>query len=396
MFDVKDIALARLFKPDLSISKLDAGSLALLKIMNNATGGGVVPVYDADIANGIASFDGVTKSKPLVSLLLNIPVTQTGSGTPSPTNIRDFVGFTGAVIGQTNGYGEYFRGLLNGTYGFVDLGSLTWSLQNTNETCNRWRASSDILIASRSYNNINNFTDDGWFQGVSVTSTTTTTNRIDTREGIIYLNIEKTVFDGDATEFNTWAQGKYLIYELAEPSTPITPEQFATLCQAFGITGNTYSISFGQTVYSAILDVLTGKLYLFGVVDLGSLNWRYGSGSQVFYTEDITDMSEAIPFNNMACSGFEVLNSPVSLSNMTNYSIKRGNTESTKKSIYVKDTDYTVASDFTTAVTGMKLVYELAEPIEVQLTPTEVQLLEDNNTLFADTGDLTLTYKAKA
>lgn len=84
MISEKNLVLSRLIKPNLSLSKLTAEDIAVLKIMNHARGGGVVPVYDADITNGIASFSGVTKSKPLVSLKLNIPVTQTGSGTPSP------------------------------------------------------------------------------------------------------------------------------------------------------------------------------------------------------------------------------------------------------------------------------------------------------------------------
>ena len=73
MFDAKTIRLAEALRPDLDFSVLGTEEFAILKIVNNATGGGVVPVYDADIANGIATFSGVTKSKPLVSLLLNIP-----------------------------------------------------------------------------------------------------------------------------------------------------------------------------------------------------------------------------------------------------------------------------------------------------------------------------------
>ena len=40
------------------------------------------------------------------------------------------------------------------------------------------------------------------------------------------------------------------------------------------------------------------------------------------------------------------------------------------------------------------VVYELATPQTITLTPTEVELLWEYNTLFADTGDLSLTYDA--
>ena len=126
---------------------------------------------------------------------------------------------------------------------------------------------------------------------------------------------------------------------------------------------NTFSsVTIGDISDNQYKTFLSGVINgTYGFVDLGGLTWSYGSGSQVFYTEDITDMSEEIPFDNMVCPVFETLNSTTGLAKMTNYSIKRGNTESSKISIYVKDTDYTVASDFKTVVSGVYLIYELAE-----------------------------------
>lgn len=47
-----------------------------------------------------------------------------------------------------------------------------------------------------------------------------------------------------------------------------------------------------------------------------------------------------------------------------------------------------------TPTTGAQVVYELATPVTVQLTATEVALLYAYDTLWADTGDLALTYDA--
>lgn len=396
MFDAKTIRLAESLRPDLDFSVMGTEQFAILKIVENASGGGVVPVYDADITNGIASFSGVTKSKPLVSLKLNIPVTQTGSGTPSPDNIRDIVGVQGLTIGQTSGYGEYFRGLLNGTYGFVDLGSLTWNPQNTNETCNRWRASSDILIASRSYKNINNFTDDGWFQGVSVTSTTTTTNMIDTRTNLIYLNIKKTVFDGNVTEFNSWAQGKYLIYELAEPSTPITPQEFATLCQAFGITGNTYPITFGQTVYSANLDVLTGLLTVSDDYEIRTIdeNSNLTVSNGIFALDNFFDIEGDT--NSVMCNvyqrGTNQQNTSSVMTNNPDYSFCCRSI-SARTRLMIKDTRFETVEDYKTWLENnpVKIYVKKAnpQPYTIQLTPTVINTLVGENVIFADVGDIT-------
>lgn len=40
-----------------------------------------------------------------------------------------------------------------------------------------------------------------------------------------------------------------------------------------------------------------------------------------------------------------------------------------------------------------QVVYELATPITYQLTLQEIAMLRGNNTIFADTGDTTLTYR---
>jgi hypothetical protein len=39
-------------------------------------------------------------------------------------------------------------------------------------------------------------------------------------------------------------------------------------------------------------------------------------------------------------------------------------------------------------MSGVQLVYELATPTTVQLTPTEVRTLLNNNNIFADTGNI--------
>ena len=82
MYDLKTILLAKRFRRNLDITHLTVADIAMLEIIKNKTGGN--PICNATIENGIAYFDRVSVSQPLVSLKLNIPVTQTGSGTPSP------------------------------------------------------------------------------------------------------------------------------------------------------------------------------------------------------------------------------------------------------------------------------------------------------------------------
>lgn len=82
MFNTKTIILAKALRPDLNFASPGTEELVWLKIASRYASGN--PIRNATISNGIAYFDQVTVSQPLVSLKLNIPVTQTGSGTPSP------------------------------------------------------------------------------------------------------------------------------------------------------------------------------------------------------------------------------------------------------------------------------------------------------------------------
>lgn len=54
---------------------------------------------------------------------------------------------------------------------------------------------------------------------------------------------------------------------------------------------------------------------------------------------------------------------------------------------------YESAAAFKTAMSGQTLVYELATPQTIQLTPTEIQTLLGENNVWADSGDVEITYR---
>ena len=66
----------------------------------------------------------------------------------------------------------------------------------------------------------------------------------------------------------------------------------------------------------------------------------------------------------------------------------------TTTGIYIRDdaNSSLSAADFKAAMSGVDFVYELATPIEIQLTPTEVRTLLGNNNIFADTGNIEVKY----
>ena len=102
--------------------------------------------------------------------------------------------------------------------------------------------------------------------------------------------------------------------------------------------GNTYTFQFGDTVYGGTLDVTNGKM--------------------------VVDRANIASYNGETLPGE-----------------------------WISDRD--VYSTGGTPTIGAQVVYFLATPIEITLTPTQIDMLQGENNLWSDAGDSTLTYYAE-
>ena len=75
------------------------------------------------------------------------------------------------------------------------------------------------------------------------------------------------------------------------------------------------------------------------------------------------------------------------LFNTTSYS-------ASNQAVIVRESGYTDAVAFTSAVAGQTLVYPLQTPVTYQLTPQAVTVLAGTNHIWADCGDVTVEYGA--
>lgn len=163
------------------------------------------------------------------------------------------------------------------------------------------------------------------------------------------------------------------------------------------------TIDLGEERYGGTLDVLTGEMTVDrAIVDMGTLTWKYYTGEAVpnFYA----DISNGRPCKvigepyKLTCSQYGALPTVITGSTFATYgdSLICANHGATREftRVLVHDSRFTVASDFKTAVTGAQLVYELATPIIVTLSPSQISTLLGTNHLWADTGDVTVTYRA--
>lgn len=159
-----------------------------------------------------------------------------------------------------------------------------------------------------------------------------------------------------------------------------------------------YTIDLDDTRYSGTIDITTGEMVLdMAMVDLGTLTWRYDQASLGgFDTEAIA--SVVAGGNNAICSLYPNLNKPMTTANIAANDVffrinktAEGQAETGNfgvGSIFIKDTNYSDATAFKTAMDGVQLLYELADPLTVQLDPTTVTALTGHNVLWCNTGDV--------
>lgn len=165
-------------------------------------------------------------------------------------------------------------------------------------------------------------------------------------------------------------------------------EEVISVKDSTDTTQETYTTAFGQTVYGGTLDVLTGELTItHGYVDLGSLTWSYDSTNLRFETRSLVGQyknlgSRLTPFLS---SIYTALTHGESFDVNWNYVVYSGGSND---SILVHNHDYTSVADFKTAMNGVQLVYELATPTTLSLTPQTVKALVGENHISASTGDV--------
>ena len=197
----------------------------------------------------------------------------------------------------------------------------------------------------------------------------------------------------------TWTNPKLIIYASSESIFNSLFDNYEILLVEgtdttyHPYTGNTYTISFGQTVYGGVLDVTRGKLSVtWKKVDMGDLTYAYNSSSNTFVSTGLNNVAKfpgsATVVANIICDSFI----SKSLSAL-NYDNENGIALGGSSGLSVKYIGYTDASTFPSVVSGMKLVYELATPFDIDLTPVQISALVGTNNITSDLGgDVNVRY----
>lgn len=341
-----------------------------------------------------------------VSVIAHIEPVQEGSGDPSPTNVRPITGHTGMDVVRTGknlfeplSY-KYYKKETGGAFNGDNINSFV-SILNTLPIGN--------YIVSFQFNvleTISGATTWGILLRNSVTGYVDGRQTGQHNSGET-LSFSKTIVITEANK-GKWANAylysgggnKAKVYwydfqfELGSTATAYEPYQ-----------GETYPITFpteAGTVYGGYMDVTNGKLVVDrAMVDLGTLDWLKSSsnGGKFYSTQVTTPNYKGSTDATMACSQyiFDGVGSAARGYYGGNGTFRYYYEGATIKELYVHDQSKNsmTTDQFKTAMSGVQLVYELATPIEYDITPQQIALLLGVNNVWNDcNGNTDVEYKA--
>ena len=351
----------------------------LTKLINNNT---ITGTGSGDIVTVEDGGDDV----PLNSCVVNIDTAQEGTGDPSPTNVRPLIGYSEVDVNVCG------KNLVNKSAMTAGWYSETARVGQVATIPDRTLAyAKHVLIRVKPLSNY-----------ILTFASSTTTFRcaytmLDRNMVVLATNYHSSAVSGWTYNLSTPENVYYISVETPDQrklnDINIQLEESTTATEYEPYNGKVYQIQLGRTVYGGVLDVTNGKLTLTHKgVDLGTKSYdNTGGNIGFFWTAPPTDIKSQ---SNMLCAMYK----QASTTGWSGWGErdKCFGWISTYDGLIFKDSSYTSAEDFKTAMNGVMLTYPLATPEVIDLTPTEVNTLLNYNNIWANTGAISLEYKKNA
>lgn len=335
----------------------------------------------ATVTDGVADFETIDGSL-VKSLVVEIEPSQSGTGTPSPSNIRPISGYTQEDVFVV---GKNWADIIQGNC--TTDGTIT---SDSTKLCN-----SDYIPVKAGQR----FT-------VSAVNLTSPTKQV-------YFRIFSTKGTDNIRRSNSWANlpltidiqsGEYYLQLIFRnnDNSEITPSD-ANIQLELGNTattfepyhGKTYTTPFGQTVYGGTLDVLTGELTIDKwYVQITAQNVTFNStNNRGLIRTNLVGIPYAISSPNTVnciCDKFEGITQTAG--------VVTGNVGVYAHGQIIAICGYkTSLEDYQSWLTDnpVTVVYEIETPQTIQLTPQTVKALVGENHIQASTGDVTICKYSK-
>lgn len=317
-----------------------------------------------------------------LNVVTHIEPVQSGSGDPSPSNVRPISGWTGATLTRCGknlvehqyapGYTVTENGVtftVNGDYSVTVKGTATEDTFFNFNSINREDLISTILLNTMGSTIVHN--------GFEIRDIIVQPYPSDHNTRLYLVIVSGEVVD--TTYYPTIVYGSTV--------TPYEPYQ-----------GNTYTTDFGQTVYGGTMDWMTGVLTitheyitLNGTegweMDTGDI-WTGTHGGNSFYTTLAADKYGRYE-ELIKCDSYK----PVLRDNIDTWSDNCVCLASSGKQLEFIRTAYTTIADWKAhiAANPVSVCYKLATPITIQLTPNQITALQGVNNIWSNAGETTVS-----
>lgn len=334
----------------------------------------------------IASYKTQLKA-PIRSLKVAITAKQSGSGTPSPDNERPIIGASECNVVRCG------KNLF--PYSTMSVYSYSFAVnQNFNQMVNPifLKGGKTYTLSLESGEKIYRLR--AFNSSKELITNPTEINMTSGSSGVLsyYSNYKFFGYSGTPNNVNLIQPTNDIWLDIVTQSNASTAQlelgSTATAYEAY--TGNTYTIQLGDTYYGGFLDVTTGELTVDkkGRYVDSELSISYDETNQRFFVT-LPDMANNTSARNkvILCSTYENKVNVPYVTSWDNVIYNAGGDR--PKDIAIHDRRYTTVADFV-AYTSQNcfIVYPLATPVNIQLTPTQVEQLLGANNVWADTGDV--------
>lgn len=326
-------------------------------------------VHEITLEGAIVTFTGPAM---IESLKVNITPVQSGSGDPSPTNIRPISGYSSVNVVDCG------KNLLDES--IIELGSYLVNGTTTVDGDSKYRRFSiDLPVGTYTFS-----TDlaDCYIVRILV-------DNVEQQTGLTTQSCTFTLAEASNVKFairntNTTSITNSFFMQIELGSTATTYEPY---------NGTTYPISLGSTIYGGTLDVTSGVLavthelvtYTGASSEAWTQNGAESNYSLFIYVDNRYKHDQTVVCNilkgvaNIASDRMQPFTCCMS---------------PTTQSLLIKMNSTVTPESWKTQIaeTNMQVLFELATPTTIQLTPVEVSTLLGQNNIYADCGTIELIY----
>lgn len=325
-----------------------------------------VPGGSATVTDGVARFSAPNRA-PLKSCVVNITAVQSGTGDPSPDNVRPISGWSAVNVRRTG------KNLIDAVFSQLNTNTLL---------SNAFSLKAGTYTLSLKYNGT-----PPW--GIYVRKGKTA-NAPSIKPG---YNTTKLTFTIETDCPEVCITMYYINGITVSEVTDIQLELGSTATAYEPYSGTTLTVDWSSeagTVYGGTLDVTTGVLTVDRVeVTVGNSGWTYYS--QYIYrtfSDKATPPSIGSAQYPLLCSAL-----PYDGVKYANQFADVCVAQSLNQNIYIKDISCTSEAEYYAKYSNAVIVYYLATPITYQLTPQQITALQGENNLWADSGDVAVNFR---